>query len=105
VVISKRHVTELHQLPSTELAAFWRDVVAVGAVVDELFAPVKLHYLVMGSRAPHLHAHVFPHFADGDPFANVDISEGDVRLTGAEQLERIAAMRAALLNEVGRSSS
>lgn len=99
VVILKRHASELHRLAAHELAAFWTDVAAVGAVVDELFAPVKLHYLVMGSRAPHLHAHVFPHYADGDPFANVDISEGDVRLDEVNRLERVAAMRTALLRK------
>ena len=97
VVIFKRHVSELHDLSPADLAAFWTDATAVGAVIEELFAPVKLNYLVMGARAPHLHVHVFPHYSDGDPFANVDISEGTVRLDDAHQLERVAAMRAALM--------
>jgi diadenosine tetraphosphate (Ap4A) HIT family hydrolase len=93
VVILKRHVPELHELPPEELAAFWADVTSVGAAVMTVFEPVKLHYLVMGSRAPHVHCHVYPHFADGDPFRNVDISEGDVLLSEHETAERIALLR------------
>jgi diadenosine tetraphosphate (Ap4A) HIT family hydrolase len=99
VVILKRHATELHELPADELAAFWADVAAVGAAISKTFNPVKLNYLVMGSRAPHIHCHVFPHFADGDPIRNVDISEGDVVLGPDDTAARTKLLRRALAAE------
>src|SRR5205823_1444429 len=52
VVIAKRHAPELHDLSDDELCGFWRDVAAVGRAVSELYTPVKLANLSMGSRVP-----------------------------------------------------
>ncbi len=96
VVILKRHVCELHEVDRPTLAAFWSDVAKVGGVVAEMFHPVKVDNLVMGHRCPHLHAHVYPQYGDDDPFTLLDISAGSVRLSDAQQRDRVDAMRVAL---------
>lgn len=97
LVMLKRHVPELHELGPPELSRFWLDVATVGRVITELFRPVKLYSLVMGGRAPHVHCHVFPQYADDDPQADPRINEGNVRLTVREQRARVVAMRERLL--------
>jgi len=97
LVMLKRHAPELHDLEPNELKGFWRDVAAVGRVITELFAPVKLYTLTMGGKAPHVHCHVFPQYRDDDPHADPRINEGSVRLSEAEQRARVAAMRDRLL--------
>jgi diadenosine tetraphosphate (Ap4A) HIT family hydrolase len=93
VVILNRHAAELHELEAGELAGFWSDVARVGAAIHAEFSPVKLDYLVMGHRAPHIHCHVYPQYEDDDPFLNVDISRGESILGGAEQEDRLRALR------------
>lgn len=39
---------------------------------------MKIDYLVMGHRMPHLHCHLLPQHADDDPLRNPDISDGPV---------------------------
>lgn len=94
VVISKRHVPELHHLSSPERNGFIDDVAATGSVITELFNPVKLATLLMGFRMPHLHCHVYPQYRHDDPFALIDLQRGDVRLSEIEWTHRLESMSA-----------
>lgn len=58
---------------------------------------MKLDYLVMGHRCPHLHCHVYPQYEDCDPYGLVDITAGQVRLSGEELSERISDLRECLM--------
>lgn len=97
VVILNQHVCEFHDLDAKTRAEFWNDVSAVGRAVTTAFAPVKLDYLVMGHRCPHLHCHVYPQYPDDDPFAEVDISAGLTRLSLQEQAGRVEILRQLLV--------
>lgn len=81
LVVLRSHVTDMANLSPATLAAFWADVQRAGRAIDEVFAPRKVDYLVMGHRMPHLHCHVFPQHAGDDPLRNVDISDGPAFLT------------------------
>jgi len=96
IVIAKRHVPEIHHLSDEEVCGFWLDVAAVGRVVSDLFAPVKLANLSMGFRVPHVHCHVYPQYEDDDPFRLIDVTHGNVRLDDGAWEKRIADMRARL---------
>jgi diadenosine tetraphosphate (Ap4A) HIT family hydrolase len=61
-----RHVAEPTELAPEEAAAFWLEVVLVGSLLEQRFAPVKTNYEILGNTLPHLHAHVVPRYAD-DP--------------------------------------
>ena len=66
VVWSVDHRAEPTDLSSDDAEVFWREVLAVGRAVDEVFEPVKLNYLILGNAVPHLHAQIVPRHRD-DP--------------------------------------
>jgi diadenosine tetraphosphate (Ap4A) HIT family hydrolase len=100
VVISKRHVAELHELSRSEIHQFSTDVAALGATVMDLFAPVKIANLSMGFLCPHLHCHVFPQYRGDDPHALIDIKEGDCSLPDDQWASRITQMKTLLSTHV-----
>lgn len=66
VVWRGRHVVDPTELDGPEAAAFWRELLVVGAALERRFRPVKLNYELFGNELPHLHAHVLPRYAN-DP--------------------------------------
>lgn len=90
VVVSKRHVAELHELSEAEIYQFSTDTAALGATINELFQPVKIANLSMGFRCPHLHCHVFPLYSNDDPHALINIKEGDHYLSEDEWTKRLS---------------
>lgn len=78
-LVLKRHVVELHELPSEEAAAFMRDVQRASKVVHGVTGAVKLNYEIHGNTIPHLHMHLFPRYV-GDVFEGGPI---DARLVKA----------------------
>jgi diadenosine tetraphosphate (Ap4A) HIT family hydrolase len=60
VVWRGRHVAEPTELSADEAAAYWRDVLRVGAGLDEQYRPAKMNYLTLGNTMPHLHTHIVP---------------------------------------------
>jgi diadenosine tetraphosphate (Ap4A) HIT family hydrolase len=73
-----RHVVEPTELDEREAAAFWKELLIVGAAVERVFRPVKMNYDILGNSVPHLHVHVVPRYADDPrpewpfPFPEVD---------------------------------
>lgn len=100
VVIAKRHAPEIHHLTPAERDGFFRDLAAVGEVLSELLAPVKLANLMMGFRMPHLHCHVLPQYRSDDPFGPLDPQHGQIRLSEQDWSNRLLAIRSGLLARV-----
>ena len=55
VVWRGRHVAEPTELNDDEAAAYGREVLTVGRVVEATFSAVKMNYNVLGNWVPHLH--------------------------------------------------
>jgi diadenosine tetraphosphate (Ap4A) HIT family hydrolase len=76
VIWRGRHVAEPTELDDDEAAAYWRELLRVGAAIERHLEPVKMNYDVLGNSLPHLHTHVLPRFADdprpGWPFSFPD---------------------------------
>lgn len=64
VVFRSRHVAGLTELTPGELADFWKDVQDVGRMIERLFSPCHLNYMLLGNIVPHLHVHVVPRYLD-----------------------------------------
>jgi len=60
VVWRGRHVAEPTELAPEEVAAYWRDVLRVGAALERHYRPAKMNYLALGNTVPHLHTHIVP---------------------------------------------
>ncbi|MCU1676123.1 MAG: Histidine triad protein, partial [Frankiales bacterium] len=97
VVWRGRHVVEPTQLADEEAAIYGREVLAVGRALEDVFAPVKLNYNLLGNSVPHLHTHIIPRYADdprpGWPFPFPDPEPGPIP---EQRLARdVALLRAA----------
>jgi diadenosine tetraphosphate (Ap4A) HIT family hydrolase len=66
VVFRGRHVADFTKLSPDELADYTRDIQAVGDVIERVFRPCHVNYLLLGNIAPHLHVHIVPRYLD-DP--------------------------------------
>ncbi len=66
VVFRGRHVASLTELPAHELAEYWKDIQDVGHMIERVFNPCHMNYLLLGNIVPHLHVHVVPRYLD-DP--------------------------------------
>jgi diadenosine tetraphosphate (Ap4A) HIT family hydrolase len=64
VVFRGRHVADLTSLSREELADYSRDIQTVGRIVERVFRPCHVNYLLLGNIAPHLHVHVVPRYLD-----------------------------------------
>lgn len=97
VVVAKRHAQEIHHMTSVERNGFFGDVAAAGEAISDALKPVKLANLMMGFRMPHVHCHIYPQYADDDPFALLNPQDGDVRLSPAEWSDRVSTLRSGFL--------
>ncbi len=66
VLVSRRHVAELHHLNDDERHAFVDDACRLSRAIEAEFQPHKLNVESLGNQVPHLHWHIFPRLA-GDP--------------------------------------
>ena len=66
VAFRGRHVAALTDLTADELADYWKDIQDVGRMIERVFSPCHMNYLLMGNAVPHLHVHVVPRYLD-DP--------------------------------------
>ena len=66
VVFRNRHVADFTSLTAEEAAAYWSDVHTVARMIERVFAPCHMNYLLLGNMVPHLHVHVVPRYVD-DP--------------------------------------
>ena len=66
ILVSRRHVSELSQLPDEERRAYLDEMCLLARAIEECFRPHKLNYELLGNQVPHLHWHLFPRYLD-DP--------------------------------------
>src|SRR5258708_21806814 len=60
VLVSRRHATELSQLPPPERAAFLEEMCFLARAIERAILPHKMNYELLGNQVPHLHWHLFP---------------------------------------------
>jgi diadenosine tetraphosphate (Ap4A) HIT family hydrolase len=58
------HVEHLHDLPPQARERFLSDMAVLGEAMWRALRPARLNYAIAGGLVPHLHAHVFPRWAD-----------------------------------------
>lgn len=67
VIWRGRHVTEPVELTGAEAAGYGAEVLAVARALIGAYRPLKMNYETLGNSLPHLHTHLIPRYADGDP--------------------------------------
>jgi diadenosine tetraphosphate (Ap4A) HIT family hydrolase len=60
-------VREPYQLDAGERAAFFEDLMRIGAALERVYGADKLNFSLLGNATPHLHCHVQPRYY-GDPY-------------------------------------
>jgi len=93
------HVAEPTDLDSRQASGYWQEVLAAGRAVWAEFGPVKVNYLTLGNKVPHLHTHVVPRYrndpAPGGPIEWAQIFSADP-VPDAELHRQAASLRALL---------
>ena len=91
VVFRGRHVADFTRLTVTELTDYSQDIQDVGVIVERVFQPCHVNYMLLGNIVPHLHVHVVPRYLDDAaperPLPWNAVSVADDRF--AEQFERL----------------
>jgi diadenosine tetraphosphate (Ap4A) HIT family hydrolase len=59
-----RHVAAFTDPSSNELADYSQDIQTVGLIIERVFRPCHVNYLLLGHIVPHLHVHVVPRYLD-----------------------------------------
>ena len=98
LLVLRRHVTELYDLPAPERATLMEEVSRVAQAVAQVFRPVKMNYELLGNQIGHIHWHLVPRRAD-DPAPRMPtwtVEHAPRRLSAAGTAERIARIRAQL---------
>src|SRR5437868_2706070 len=62
VVVFRRHVADFTSLSASDVAAYWLDVHTAARMIEEVFAPCHMNYLLLGNLMPHLHVHLVPRY-------------------------------------------
>ena len=63
LLVLRRHVTELYDLPAPERATLMEEVSRVAQALARVFRPVKMNYELLGNLVPHIHWHLVPRLA------------------------------------------
>jgi diadenosine tetraphosphate (Ap4A) HIT family hydrolase len=98
LLVLRRHVTELYDLPAAERATLIEEVSRVAQALARVFRPVKMNYELLGNLVPHIHWHLVPRLAT-DPGLRAPIWTVEHRpapLAPAPARERIEMIRRAL---------
>src|SRR4030042_2626076 len=57
LVLLKKHVSEMHELPDKVQAALFKEVVTAARALVATFHPWKMNYSCFGNAEPHVHWH------------------------------------------------
>ncbi len=100
LLILKRHVRELHELPQEDLDALFGELMRGYRAVLKVFKPWKMNVLSLGNGDEHVHWHIFPRYESDplhrrDPFFNSDKFK-DYLVTPEQAREVAARLRAHL---------
>jgi len=66
ILLCKKHVSELHELPEKFRIQFLTDMSIAAESVYKAFHPKKLNYELLGNTDSHLHWHIIPRY-ENDP--------------------------------------
>jgi diadenosine tetraphosphate (Ap4A) HIT family hydrolase len=66
VVLLKEHVRELHDLSTQTQEELFKELMAAGRAVFEVYRPWKMNYSCAGNAIEHVHWHIFPRY-ESDP--------------------------------------
>lgn len=58
------HIEHLHDLAAAERSRLLSGMALLGEAMWHALRPARLNYMIAGGLVPHLHAHVFPRYAD-----------------------------------------
>jgi diadenosine tetraphosphate (Ap4A) HIT family hydrolase len=106
IFLSKRHVTELHQLASAEKLAFLEEMSLVQEACAKAFHADKMNIELLGNGDAHVHWHLFPrHEGDTTQAGPVwwtpkEIMYGDDVIKDMPRLNRLKAALGAALDDV-----
>ncbi|MHB1423041.1 MAG: HIT family protein [Gemmataceae bacterium] len=64
LLLSRRHATELNDLPDDERRAYLDEMCLLARAIQTCYRPHKLNYELLGNQVPHLHWHLFPRYLD-----------------------------------------
>jgi diadenosine tetraphosphate (Ap4A) HIT family hydrolase len=64
VVFRGRHVASFTDLAAGDLEDYWKDVQSVARMLERVFRPCHMNYMLLGNIVPHLHVHVVPRYLD-----------------------------------------
>ena len=98
LLVLRRHVAELYDLPAPERATLMEEVSRVAQALARVFRPVKMNYELLGNLVPHVHWHLVPRLAT-DPALRSPIwtvEHQAAPLAPAVARERIDSIRRAL---------
>ena len=96
VIWRGRHVIDPHHLSAQEAAAFQAETFRVGGALERHFQPLKINYMTLGNRMPHLHTHVTARYWD-DPAPGGPLPDGPNQDVPLDQLAADTAALCLLL--------
>ena len=65
ILVYRQHKHKLTDLTEEEYGAFFADVRRCAKVLEQVYHPDKINYLVLGDVSPHLHLHLVPKYQEG----------------------------------------
>ena len=97
VLVHKKHVREPYESDAGERALFFEDMMTAAQALEQVFAPMKMNFVMNGISVPHLHCHILPRFR-GDPWPHAPArpTELKIMLSRQEYEDRAERIRAAL---------
>ncbi|WP_375509590.1 HIT family protein [uncultured Nostoc sp.] len=66
LILLKKHIRELHELPPPIQSALFQEVMLSGQVIVNAFSPWKINHACYGNSEPDIHWHLFPRY-ESDP--------------------------------------
>jgi diadenosine tetraphosphate (Ap4A) HIT family hydrolase len=102
VVFRGRHVADLTALTHGELADYSHDIQTVGSIIERVFQPCHVNYLLLGNIVPHLHMHVVPRYLH-DPAPERPLPWNTSPVPGDVFAEQFQRLREAALSAKGTS--
>ncbi len=75
------------------MSGFWGEVSRVASVLNQMFSPAKMNYMVFGNRCPHIHCHLVPVTYEDDAHKPINMLEKEVLRSEDEYQNTIFEMR------------
>ncbi len=97
MLIAKKHYTEPFQMYDAERTLFFEDMSRAAQAMQQVFAPDKLNYELLGNEQPHLHVHLKPRYiGDPVPHGRMPANRETVHLSDDDYWRLVGDLREAL---------